>query len=118
LGLRNYFENIFTDDTFIQGMGLSDDNNMPQAFPQLVRKILPTASDEVIQSIQAQFPYPPTQPERLAWDWTTAIIFECNAYFVTSAYREYARRYIMTIPPATHAQDVNCELSLLSSLVT
>lgn len=85
-------------------MGTSSDTNMPQAFPDLVRKILPTANNATIATIQVHFPYPPGLPEELAWDWTTAIIFECNAYNLATAFKDRARRYIMSIPPATHGR--------------
>lgn len=90
-------------------MGTSSDTNMPEAFPDLVRKILPAASDATITSIEEHFPYPADLPEELAWDWTTAIIFECNAYNVANAFKRKTHRYIMSIPPATHGQDVLCK---------
>ena len=82
---------------------------MPQAFPDLVRRILPTASKATIAAIQAHFPYPLDLPEELAWDWTTAIIFECNAYNLATAYKDKTRRYIMSIPPAVHGEDMTCK---------
>jgi hypothetical protein len=89
-------------------MGTSSDTNMPEAFPDLVRKVLPTASNSTIAAIEAHFPYPADNPAQLAWDYTTAMVFECNAYNVAKAFKEKAHRYIMTIPPATHGQDVLC----------
>ncbi|KFY03325.1 hypothetical protein O988_01556 [Pseudogymnoascus sp. VKM F-3808] len=89
-----------------EGMTTSSDQNMPQAFPELVRRILPTASNSTIASIQAHFPYPADLPAKLAWDWTTAMVFECNVYNVAKAFEEKTRRYIMSIPPAIHGQDV------------
>lgn len=94
----------------MQGMGTSSDTNMPQAFPDLVRKVLPTANNATIAAIQAHFPYPPGLPEELAWDWTTAIIFECNAYNLATAFKDRTRRYIMSISPATHGEDMLCKL--------
>jgi len=112
VGMRyNRFKTIkskFTDSRD-QGMGTSSDTDMPEAFPELVRKILPTASNATIASIEAHFPYPADRPEELAWDWTTAMIFECNAYNVAKAFKENTHRYIMSIPPAMHGQDVICE---------
>lgn len=81
---------------------------MPEAFPALVRRVLPTASNATIALVEAHFPYPADLPAELAWDWTTAIIFECNAYNVARAFKDKTRRYIMSIPPATHGQDVLC----------
>lgn len=89
-------------------MGTSSDTNMPEAFPALVRKILPTADNATIEAIQGHFPYASDLPEELAWDWTTAMIFECNAYNIAKAFKDRTHRYIMSIPPATHGEDVLC----------
>jgi hypothetical protein len=89
-------------------MGTSFDKNLPEAFPSLVRRGLPAASNATIASIEAHFRYPEDLPEELAWDWTTAMIFECNAYNVAKAFKNRTHRYIMSIPPATHGQDVIC----------
>lgn len=92
-----------------QGMTTSSDQNMPQAFPELVRRILPTASNATIASIEKHFPYPADLPARLAWDWTTAMVFECNVYNVAKAFKDRTRRYIMSIPPAIHGLDFICK---------
>ncbi|KAK2785070.1 hypothetical protein FQN53_007963 [Emmonsiellopsis sp. PD_33] len=89
-----------------EGMTTSSDQNMPEAFPELVRRILPGASNATITSIEARFPYPAGKPEEMAWDWTTAIVFECNVQNIAKAYKAKTHRYIMSIPPATHGQDI------------
>lgn len=99
-------------------MTTSSDTNMPEAFPELVRRILPGTSNATIASIEAHFPYPVDNPAQLAWDYSTAIVFECNAYNVAKAFKERAHRYIMTIPPATHGQDVLCMLSIRYKFTT
>jgi hypothetical protein len=100
-----------------EGMGTaSDAEKMPNGFPDLVRKVLPSASNKTIALIQAHFPYSPELPAKLAWDWTTAMIFECNAYNLANAFRDRARRYIMTVPPATHGQDAACKPFYLAFL--
>jgi hypothetical protein len=92
-----------------QGNGTSNDRDMPAAFPNLVRQILHTADNATVAAIQAHYDYA-ANPPSLAWDWTTDIIFACNAENTAAAYRDRARRYIMSIPPAVHGADISCEL--------
>lgn len=92
-----------------EGMGLASDRNMPAAFPDFVRKVLPTASRETIDRIESLFPYPSSTPEKLAWDWLTAIGYACLSKSAAEAYKDRTRRYVMTIPPAIHAQDLACK---------
>jgi hypothetical protein len=94
-----------------QGSTLSSDTGMPELFPALVRRILHTASDQTIAEIQGHYDFA-DNPARLAWDWTTDIIFACNAYNIANAYKDRARRYIFSLPPAYHGQDLACMVPL------
>jgi carboxylesterase type B len=96
-----------------EGMYMSPSDGMPETFPPLVRETAPGASDETIARIQSMYDYPPGLPEKLAWDWATDISFACNAYSIAKAYSNKAQRNVMTIPPATHGQDINCKCSRL-----
>lgn len=87
-------------------MGTSSDEGMPGAFPGLVRQLIPGANDSTIAALQSLYE-PLSQPERLAWDWSTDVIFQCNAYNLANAYSDRAKRYIMSVPPATHGLDGN-----------
>ncbi|KAK2759967.1 hypothetical protein FQN54_002703 [Arachnomyces sp. PD_36] len=110
LSQGNYHKEIkqvLTSNMEYEGMGLSSDENMPQAFPELVRINFPTASNETIERIKALFPYPPELPEKLAWDWITSIVYACHGQSIAKAYGDKARRYVMTIPPAIHGQDLS-----------
>lgn len=89
-----------------EGLTTSHDSDMPEGFPDLARQIMPNASNETIQTIVAG--YHPLQPEQLAWDWTTDAIFACNAYNLARAMPQKTKRYIMSIPPAAHGQDLSC----------
>jgi hypothetical protein len=80
---------------------------MPEAFPSLVRRILPAAANATIAKIQALYTYPKNLPEKLAWDWTGDAVFFCHALTLAAKYKD-ARRYIMSIPPAIHGQDTSC----------
>lgn len=88
-------------------MGVSSDENMPQAFGDLVRRVIPTATNETVADIQSYYDFGET-PEKLAWDWTTDIVFSCNAANAAAAYKDASRRYIFSVPPATHGQDLTC----------
>jgi len=88
-------------------MGTAHDTGMPEGFPDLVRLILHTASNTTVAEIKAHYEFG-SNPAKLAWDWVTDVIFACNANNIASAYRDRARRYIMSIPPAVHAMDVSC----------
>ena len=89
-------------------MGTNDDTGMPERFPRLARKLMPTATNETLAKLQALY-QPLSEPAQLSWDWTTDAIFGCNAQNIAKAYGDRARRYIMSVPPATHGQDVFCE---------
>ena len=85
---------------------------MPANFPNIVRPVFPGASNETIARIQAAFAVKEGEPpERLAWDWMTAVGFGCNAWALAGAYREIeaGRRYVVTAPPAVHGLDIYCE---------
>ena len=92
-----------------KGMGTSNDTNMPEGFPFLVRQILPTASDKSIAYIQSHYNFT-DNPSKLAWDWSTDVIFGCNAANIASAYAKHdgARRYLFSAPPGIHGQDAYC----------
>ncbi|KAJ6786238.1 hypothetical protein PWT90_04910 [Aphanocladium album] len=87
-----------------EGLYTSSDSNMPDAFPALVRRMLPDASNETIASIQSH--YNPQVPEQLAWDWTTDVVFACQAYNLANALPDRTNFFINSIPPAAHGQDL------------
>lgn len=82
---------------------------MPEAFPSLVRRILPSTSNATIATIQSLYNYPLNLPEKLAWDWTGDAVFFCHALALAEKYKDITKRYVMSIPPAVHAQDLSCE---------
>lgn len=91
------------------GMDMVGDDNMPAAFGDLVRTVFTTADNQTVARIQSLFPFPADLPEKLAWDWLTSVAFACHSQSIAQAYQEKARRYVMTIPPATHGQDLYCK---------
>lgn len=91
-----------------EGNGTSHDTDMPEDFKFLVRQILPTASDATIKTLQDEY-YDPQLPPKTAWDWTTDVVFACNAYNLANALPAKSSRYIMSTPPATHGQDLFCK---------
>jgi carboxylesterase type B len=89
-------------------MGTSSDEGMPGRFPEIVRANIPLASDEDIAKLQSLYPYPAGLPEKLAWDFTTDIVFACPASNIAQAYSGKTREYIYSIPPAMHGYDLIC----------
>ncbi|KAH7126421.1 putative lipase 2 [Dactylonectria estremocensis] len=89
-----------------EGNGLSHDTDQPQYFPTMVRQLLPNATDETIRQIQVLYDYQ-SNPAKLAWDWTTDVLFACNALNTARAFSSRAYRYIMSAPPATHGYDMS-----------
>ena len=81
-------------------MGLSSDVGFPEAFGRLVRQIYTTASNETVDYILSHYDYE-DNPARLAWDWTTDVIFACN---VAAAYEGISSRYILSVPPYSMAR--------------
>lgn len=109
-GLYNRgIKQVIVGNTANEGMHMSPDADMPNAFPALVRETVPNADDATIRRIQSLYEYPAELPQKLAWDWATDMTFACNAYFTAKAYGDRARRYVMAIPPATHGLDLNCK---------
>ena len=80
---------------------------MPGAFPQLARMVLPRASNQTIAQIQSLYSWLANLPEKLAWDWTGDKAFFCYALDLAKTYADNTCRYIISIPPAVHAQDIN-----------
>ena len=87
---------------------LSSDANMPAAFPALVRKVLPTASDHTVREIQDRYDgtWEEEVPEKLAWEWTGDAVFFCHALDLAREYEGKTWRYVMGVEPAVHGQDM------------
>lgn len=92
--------------TAFEGLGLSSDYDMPNRFPEIVRANIPNASNDSIAKFQAMFSYPPDLPEKLAWDYVTNVVFGCTASNIVAAYADRARRFLFSVPPATHGWDL------------
>lgn len=92
-----------------QGLGLSSDRDMPNRFPEIVRANIPNASDEAIQTLLSMYPFPKEIPETLAWEFITDIIWSCTTGNIAEAYGKIARRFLFSIPPATHGLDLSCK---------
>jgi len=97
---------LVVSNTLNEGMGTSSDTDMPSRFQEIVRANIPHASDKVVQTLKSMYPYPPELPEKLAWDWTTDIIWTCTVTYIVQAYNSIARRYLFSVLPATHGLDL------------
>lgn len=91
-----------------EGMGTSSDGDMPAKFPALVRRTLTTASNDTVAMIRSGYQNL-SEPAQLAWDWTTDVVFACNAYNLAQALPDKSHRYIMSEAPAIHGQDLTCK---------
>ncbi|KAJ4344782.1 uncharacterized protein N0V89_012526 [Didymosphaeria variabile] len=98
--------------TAFEGLGLSSDYDMPSRFPDLVRANIPNASSKSIATLLSTYNFSPDRPEKLAWDYVTDIVFGCTALNIVQAYRDRARQYLFSVPPATHGMDLSCEPNL------
>lgn len=94
---------------------MAHDTGLPEYFPTMVRQILSTASNETIADIESHYDFA-GNPAKLAWDWTTDVIFACNAANIVAAYRGRAKRYVFSVPPAVHGQDLNCKTQLFTQV--
>jgi carboxylesterase type B len=106
------FYNLILSLMNSQGLGLSSDRDMPNRFPEIVRANIPNASNETIETLLSLYPYPPELPEYLAWVYTTDIIWSCTVENIAAAYADRARRFVFSVPPSTHGQDLSCQWSL------
>ncbi|KAF2119240.1 Carboxylesterase family-domain-containing protein [Lophiotrema nucula] len=80
------------------GSWLSSDRDMPARFPEVVRANIPNVSNESLATLSSRYPYPLELPEKLAWDWTTDVVFGCSAGNIAGAYGNKIRRFVFTIP--------------------
>lgn len=92
----------------LEGKGTSHDTDLPEYFPILVRQQMPSASNVTIQTLQDEY-YDANDLPKMAWDWTTDVVFACNANNLANALPNLAKRYIMSTPPAIHGQDLVCK---------
>ncbi|KAH8799813.1 putative lipase 2 [Xylogone sp. PMI_703] len=97
---------LIIGNTAYEGMTLSHDVGLPAYFPTMVRQILSTASNATVADIQSYYNYG-SNPAKLAWDWTTDVLFASNAANIAAAYSTKSRRYIFSIPPSIHGQDLS-----------
>ncbi|KAK2776710.1 hypothetical protein FQN53_002502 [Emmonsiellopsis sp. PD_33] len=112
-------ESVIASNTLNEGQGLSSDENMPENFPTIVKRVFPSASNETIKRIQDLFPLKDDEPpEKLAWDWTTSVLFACTSENIARAYAKIGkgRRYFLSAPPATHGFDMYYLLHINSTL--
>lgn len=101
-------KSVISGNMAAEGLGLTSEVEKRSEFTQLVRRLVPGASETTIRRIRALYPYPDTQYQQVANDWTTDVAFGCNAQAIAQAYANITRRYVFSVPPATHGLDLNC----------
>lgn len=99
---------VISGNMAAEGLGLTPEVEKESDFAQLVRRLIPGASNSTIQRIRALYPYPGTQMQQVANDWTTDVAFGCNAHAIAKAYANITQRYVFSVPPATHGLDLSC----------
>lgn len=82
---------------------------MPNRFPEVVRANIPNASNESIAKLQSMYPFSPELPEQLAWDYTTEVVWACSVSNIAEAYADRGRRFLFSVSPAVHGQDISCQ---------
>lgn len=92
-----------------EGLFTTPDIENKHEFTQLVRRFVPGASNATVQRIRALYPYPDSQIQQVAKDWTTDAVWACNSQAIADAYAGITRRYVFSVPPASHGLDLNCE---------
>lgn len=91
-----------------EGVGLTPDVKSESHFAQLIRLLVPGASNHTVQHIRAMYPYPDSQLQAVADSWTTDVAFACNAQAAAKAYAQKTQRYVFSVLPAVHALDLTC----------
>ncbi|KAB8233433.1 Alpha/Beta hydrolase protein [Aspergillus alliaceus] len=89
-----------------EGTGITPDVSTPEDFARLIRLLVPGANNGTIQRIRDMYPYPDSQLQRAADAWTTDVVFACNARAVAKVYGNKTQRYVFSVPPARHGQDL------------
>ncbi|KAK2781178.1 hypothetical protein FQN52_001759 [Onygenales sp. PD_12] len=89
---------VLTGNMVNEGFGTLN----PSDFLEGVREVIPNANQSTIDRIESLY----TSNQRTS-DWETDVMYACNAYHPAKAYDDRAKRYIMSVPPAVHAQDLN-----------
>lgn len=85
---------------------------MPNRFPEIVRANIPNASNETVTKLRDLYSFPSELPEKLAWDYTTDVVWSCTVSNIAEAYSDRARRFVFSVPPATHGLDLSCRTAL------
>ncbi|KAL3474096.1 Alpha/Beta hydrolase protein [Aspergillus californicus] len=98
---------VISGNMAAEGLGTTPDVSTMNEFATLVRRLLPGANNDTVQRIRGLYPYPDSQMQAVAADWTTDVVFGCNAQAIARAYANKTRRYVFSVPPATHGLDLN-----------
>jgi carboxylesterase type B len=101
---------VISGNMAAEGLGMTTDVSTLEDFGTLVRRLVPEASNFTIKNLRALYPYPDSQLQMAANDWTTDVVFACNARAIAKAYANKTQRYVFSVPPATHGLDSSCML--------
>ncbi|KAL2869050.1 Alpha/Beta hydrolase protein [Aspergillus lucknowensis] len=98
---------VISGNMAAEGLQTTPDVSTAAEFATLVRRLLPGATDRTVQRIRDLYPYPDSEIQAVAVDWTTDAVFACNAQAAARAYADRGHRYVFSVPPATHGLDLN-----------
>ena len=105
---NNQVRSVISGNMAAEGLGTTPDVRTMDEFATLVRRLLPGANNATVQRIRELYPYPNSQLQNVAADWTTDVAFGCNSQAIANVYANKTRRYVFSVPPATHGLDLNC----------
>ncbi|PKY04975.1 carboxylesterase family protein [Aspergillus campestris IBT 28561] len=98
---------VVAGNTADEGLETTPEIKKPVEFAEFVRRTIPDASKDTVQQIRALYPQPDSEIQDVVNDWTTDVVYGCNAQGLAEAYASKTQRCVFNVPPAVHSQDLN-----------
>lgn len=76
-----------------------------ETWPDFLQRFIQTPTSKTLSEVAARYPANPSNPGSPFNNFATDIGFACYSQTLSEAWKEDAYRYVMSIPPATHALD-------------
>ncbi|KAJ5104178.1 hypothetical protein N7532_004707 [Penicillium argentinense] len=89
-----------------EGLITAPEITTPSELASLIRLAFPNANASSIRALRKMYLYPDSELLQVGQDWVTDAVFACNAEVMAKAYGPRAQRYVFSIPPAAHGQDL------------
>ncbi|OJD13625.1 hypothetical protein AJ78_05929 [Emergomyces pasteurianus Ep9510] len=117
-------EAVIVSSTYNEGQGIAQEYGLPERFLEIVKTLLPSATNITVGKIRDIFQVSPTDPpEKLVRDWVKYMLVTCNSVWIGRAYaaigggRGTARKYLFNVDPGTPGSDLPY-LSYINHTVT